>query len=197
MKKVSRILIGVVLPLIFLSGCATLREVAALRKVDFSLSGVNDPVLAGVSLKDVRSYKDIGFLDAGRLALALASKELPLTFVLKVRAENPADNTVPARFVGMAWTLFLQDKETISGTVDQNIVLQPGEPQDVPIVVGLNLMDFFDGGIRDLVDLASSLTGKEGSTSSIRLQVTPTINTSLGPIQYPQPITVINKQIGS
>jgi hypothetical protein len=102
MKKVSRILIGVVLPLIFLSGCATLREVAALRKVDFSLSGVNDPVLAGVSLKDVRSYKDIGFLDAGRLALALASKELPLTFVLKVRAENPADNTVPARFVGMA-----------------------------------------------------------------------------------------------
>jgi hypothetical protein len=91
----------------------------------------------------------------------------------------------------------LQDKETISGTVDQNIVLQPGEPQDVPIVVGLNLMDFFDGGIRDLVDLASSLTGKEGSTSSIRLQVTPTINTSLGPIQYPQPITVINKQIGS
>jgi hypothetical protein len=197
MKSVSRILIGVVLPLMFLSGCATLREVAALHKVDFSLGGVSDPALAGVSLKDIQSYRDIGFLDAGRLALALASRDLPLTFVLQVRAENPADNTVPARFVGMAWTLFLQDKETISGVVDQHVILQPGKPQDVPIVVGLNLMDYFDGGIRDLVDLASSLIGKDGSSTSIRLEVTPTINTSLGPIQYPQPITVINRQIGS
>ncbi|MFT5366883.1 MAG: hypothetical protein ACI8V2_001833 [Candidatus Latescibacterota bacterium] len=195
MKTASRILI--VLSIFVLSGCATLREVAALRKVDFSLSGIGDPALAGVSLRAVRSYKDIGFLDAGRLALALASKDLPLTFVLHVRAENPADNPVPARFVGMAWTLFLQDKETISGAIDQSIVLQPGEPQDVPIVVGLNLMEFFDGGIGDLVNVASSLAGKDGSATSIRLQVTPTIDTSLGPIKYPQPITVINRRIGS
>lgn len=195
MKIASRLLI--VLSIFALAGCATLREVAALRKVDFGLDGVSDPALAGVALKDIRSYKDIGFLDAGRLALALASKDLPLTFTLHVKAENPADNPVPARFVGMAWTLFLQDKETISGAIDQNIVLQPGVPQDVPIVVGLNLMEFFDGGIGDLVDLASSLTGKDGSSGSIRLQVTPTIDTSLGPIQYPQPITVINKKFGS
>lgn len=195
MKTASRFLI--VLSIFMLSGCATLREVAALRKVDFSLSGLADPTLAGVSLQNIRSYQDIGFIDAGRLALALASKELPLTFVLKVRAENPADNPVPARFVGMAWTLFLQDKETISGAIDQNIVLQPGEPQEVPVVVELNLLEFFDGGIKDLVNVASSLAGKEGSATSIRLQVTPTVDTSLGPIQYPTPITVINRQIGS
>ena len=141
MKTASRILI--VLSIFVLSGCATLREVAALRKVDFSLNGIGNPTLAGVALQNIRSYQDIGFIDAGRLALALASKDLPLTFVLKVRAENPADNSVPARFVGMAWTLFLQDKETISGAIDQNIVLQPGEPQEVPIVVELNLMEFF------------------------------------------------------
>lgn len=187
----------VILPVLFLTGCATLKEVAALRKVDFHLAGVGDPVLAGVSLKDVRSYQDIGFIEAGRLALALASKDLPLTFTLNVRAENPADNPVPARFVGMAWTLFLQDKETISGTIDQDVVLQPGEPQDVPVAVSLNLIEFFDGGIQDLVNLASSLTGKDGATTNIRLELLPTINTSLGPIQYPRPITVINKQVGS
>lgn len=197
MKTVCQKLVLVLLPVLFLSGCATLREVAALRQVDFRLAGVDDPMLAGISLKDVRSYQDIGFIEAGRLALALASKDLPLTFTLKVRAENPATNTVPARFVGMAWTLFLQDKETIRGTVDQDIVLQPGEPQDVPVVVGLNLIEFFDGGVQDLVNLASSLTGKEGASTNIRLELLPTINTSLGPIQYPKPITVVNRQVGS
>lgn len=192
-----RIRTAIVLSILVFVGCATLRQVAALRKVDFSLKGVSDPVLAGVSLKEVASYRDIGFIEAGRLALALASKDLPLTFVLHVRAENPVDNPVSARLVGMDWTLFLQDRETIRSTIDQNIVLLPGVPQDVPIIVGLNLMAFFDGGIGDLVALASSLGGKKGSLTSIRLQVTPTIDTSLGPIKYPHPISVIDRQIGS
>lgn len=197
MKRFIRVLVWMAMPILIIPGCATLREVAALRKVDFSLSRIGDPALAGVSLKEVRSYRDIGFLDAGRLALALAGRDLPLTCVIHVRAENPADNRVAARFVHMAWTLYLQDKETISGTLDQNIVLQPGEPQDVPVVVAVNLLEFFDGGVKDLVDLGSALIGKEGKSAQIRLMVTPTIETSLGPIKYPKPIAVIDHQLGS
>ncbi len=193
--RLAKWLALVILPLF--SHCATLKEVAALRRVDFSLSHLSDLNLAGISLNNVKSYQDIGLINAGRLGLALASNELPLTFTLHVKAENPADNPVPAKLMGLAWTLFLQDKETISGTVDQPIVMPPGQPQDVPVVINLNLLSFFKGGLRDMVDLALSLSGQGGASKNIRLQVTPTINTPLGPIQYPQPITVINKQMGS
>jgi hypothetical protein len=193
--RLAKWLALIILPLF--SHCATLKEVAALRRVDFSLNNLSDLQLAGISLNKFKSYQDIGLIDAGRLGLALASNELPLTFIVHVRAENPADNTVPARLVGLAWTLFLQDKETVSGNIAQNIVLPPGEPQDVPVTVNLNMLTFFDGGIRDMVDMALSLSGQRDAPKNIRLQVTPTINTPLGPIQYPQPITVINKQIGS
>lgn len=194
-RRITTLLLICILPLF--SHCATLKEVAALRRVDFSLRNLSDLQLAGVSLNKYKSYQDIGLIDAGRLGLALASNELPLTFIVHVNAENPADNKVTARMVGLAWTLFLQDKETISGNIDQNIVLPPGQPQDVPVAVNLNLLTFFDGGIRDMVDIALSLSGQRDAPKNIRLQVTPTIETPLGPIQYPQPITVINKQVGS
>lgn len=193
MKLVGRVLVVMAVSLFVFSGCAALREVAALRRVDFSIDRLSDPALAGVSLKNVKSYKDIGLLDAGRLALALADRDLPLTFVLHVKAVNPADNPVAARLMGMDWVLFVKDKETLRGTLDQSVSLLPGEAQDVPLVIGFNLLEFFDDGIKEMVNLASSLEKKEEVGKRIRLQVTPTIDTSLGPIRYPQPITVISR----
>lgn len=179
------------------SGCATVRELAALRDVDFSIDRLSDVHLAGISLARVRSYSDLGLMDAGRLGMAIANKNLPLSFALHLRAENPPDNKTSARLMGLAWTLFIQDKETISGSLEQNIALPPGEPQDVPLVVNLNLLEFFDSSARDLFDMALSLTGQGGSPKHIRLEVLPTIDTALGPIRYPKPIAVISRQVGS
>lgn len=179
------------------SGCATVRELAALRDVDFSIDRLSDAHLAGISLARVRSYSDLGLMDMGRLGMAIASKALPLSFTVHVRAENPPDNRTSARLIGMAWTLFIQDKETISGALEQGIVMPPGEPQDVPVVVNLNLLEFFDSSARDLFDMALSLTGQGGSPKHIRLEILPTIDTALGPMRYPKPISVISRQVGS
>ena len=127
----------------------------------------------------------------------MANKDFPLDFQLHLIAENPPDNSVDARLVQLDWTLLLDDTETISGVFDDNLVLPPGEPTDLPISIRLNLVDFFQDGVQDLVELALAVGGQGGEPKRIKLQATPTVDTALGPIRYPQPITIISRQVGS
>ncbi|RMF60459.1 MAG: hypothetical protein D6746_06880 [Bacteroidetes bacterium] len=175
-----------------LTGCQTLREIASLREVRFSLDRVSNVRLAGIEVDRIRSYEDLGPLDVARLMAALTRQEVPLEFEVHLLAENPPDNAVQARLVRMDWTLFLDDTETISGRFEDPVVLPPGEPTPVVFGVGLDLLDFFDRSARDLVELALALSGQGGQTKRISLKATPTIDTPLGPMRYPQPITIIN-----
>ena len=179
-----------------LPSCATLRQMAALSNVDFSLDRVSDLRLAGIDLGRIDSFDDLGFADAARLALAVSEQDLPLDFRLHLRAENPADNTTDARLVQMDWTLLLQERETLSGVFEGNVLLPPGEPTDVPIYVRMNLVDFFEGSAQDLLELALSLSGQGGAPKEVALRATPVIDTPLGPMRYPQPITIVSREVG-
>jgi hypothetical protein len=178
---------------LLLSGCATLKEITALRNVDFSLAGTSGGTLAGVAIQSSRSLRDLSPLDVARVAGALSRGELPLEVVLDVRASNPADN-VQARLVGMDWTLFLDDKKTVSGALDQQYVLPPGEPVTVPVRVKVDLVEFFSGQLDEIAGLALAVAGA-GEPHRVRLEATPVIETRLGPIRYPDPIR-IEHQVG-
>ena len=177
-------------------GCATLQQMAALRNVDFALDRVSDLRLSGIDVGRIRSFDDLSIMDAGRLVLALSRNELPMDFRLHLRAENPAENSTEARMVQMAWTLLLQDRETLSGVLENEILLPPGEPTDVPLTISLNLLEFFEGSAQDLLDLALSIAGQGGAPKEIALRATPTIQTALGPMRYPQPITILSREVG-
>ncbi|MBT5875707.1 MAG: hypothetical protein HOH43_19945 [Candidatus Latescibacteria bacterium] len=179
-----------------MAGCAAIQQFTALGKVDFSLDGVSGLRMAGVNMANVNSYKDFGLLDVTRIARAFSQKSLPVEFLVHVRAENPASNNVSARLVGLEWTLFLEDKQTVSGRLDPNLLLEPGKPQDIPVTMAFDLIEFFDGNVKDLTQLALSFAGKGGEPKKISLKATPTIETPLGPIRYPQPLTIVDRRIG-
>jgi hypothetical protein len=178
------------------TGCATLQQFAALRNVDFALDRVSDLRLSGIDIGRVRSFDDLSVVDAGRVVLGLSRNELPLDFRLHLRAENPAENTTEARMVQMDWTLLLQDRETLSGVLENDVLLPPGEPTDVPLSISLNLMEFFEGSAQDLFELALSIADQGGAPKEIALRATPTIQTPLGPMRYPQPITILSREVG-
>jgi len=177
--------------------CQTIREITNLRNVRFAIDRVASAQLAGVDVQKLRSYQDLSPGDVINLGRALARKDIPLDFMLHLTAENPPDNSVQANLAKLDWTLLLDDTETISGVFDDNLVLPPGQPTDVPIPISLNLVDFFEHGVRDLVDLALAVAGQGGEPKRIKLQAIPTIETALGPIRYPEPITIISRQVGS
>jgi hypothetical protein len=185
-----------VLLAVVITSCATLQQFAALRSVDFQLDRVANVQVAGIDASRVSAYSDLNLMDAARVATAIARRELPLAFQLHVRAENPSDNPVTARLVRLQWTLFLDDTETISGLIDQELELPPGQPRDIPVNISLDLFDFFEHSGPDLVNLALNLLGAGEEASQVALRAVPTVNTALGPISYPQPITIVDRRVG-
>jgi hypothetical protein len=177
------------------SSCATLQQVAALRRVDFSLDRVTGATLAGIRLEGKDSYSDLGTTDIARLVAAVALKNVPLSMTVHVEGENPAENSVTARLVQMDWTLFIDDIETVSGRLDREYQFLPGQPTDVPVLVELDLWDFFSGRAEDLFGLALGATGARGGTMNIALRARPTIQTPIGPIRYPSPITIVQRDV--
>lgn len=178
------------------SGCATLQQFTALGDVDFSLDRVSGLRLAGVELDRIRSYQDLGLADVAALGLAITRNDLPMEFDLHVMAENPSDNSVQARLLRMDWTLLLQDRETLSGVLENEVILPPGEPRDIPIPISLNLMEFFEGSAQDLFELALSLAGQGGEPKDVALKASPVVDTPIGAIRYPQPITILSTKVG-
>ncbi|NNF13305.1 MAG: hypothetical protein HKN72_08785 [Gemmatimonadetes bacterium] len=179
---------GALVGLALLSGCATLQQLGALQNVDFDLRGVSDVRLAGVDLTRVRSFNDLSLSEVASFAAAVTNRDLPLDLQLDVVAMNPSDNYADARLVEMAWTLFLEDRETVSGVLDREFVLPRGTPTDVPVRVGLNLVEFYESNAEDLFELATSLAGVGGEPKEVTVEVLPTVQTSLGPIRYPEPL---------
>lgn len=180
----------------FSTGCNTLKQLSALSQVGFELDSISSVNLAGVDINRDMNYDDIGLLDLARLGREVANNRMPLSFKLNVGATNPSDNAVAARLVQLDWTLLLEDKETISGVYEGDIALPPGEMQLIPFGIELDLIQFFGNNLRDLADLALSLSDQGGKPKNIKLRATPTISTPLGPIRYPEPILIVNNSVG-
>ncbi len=188
-------LVGCLLILLVLPSCAALQSLTALSQVRFELDRVSELHLAGVRLDDVRSYEDLSVLDAARIGSALVNRTLPLDAIVHVGANNPGDNP-EARLLALDWTLFLRDRETVSGVLDDEVVLPSGQRTDVPVGVRMDLLEFFDGGTRELVDLALALGGVGQEPVDVRLEALPTIQTRLGPIRYSEPLVLSGRAGG-
>lgn len=169
---------------------------AALREVEFSIDRVRGARLAGVSLERVQRPQELSALDVARVGSALARGDVPMEFELHLNALNPADNRVSARLLQMDWTLLLENRETISGRIDREFVFEPGVPADVPLFIQLDLADFFQKNAADLIDLALAVAGAGGAPKQIALRAIPTVQTSLGPVRYPRPITIVSVEAG-
>ena len=179
-----------------LSGCTTLREIAALRQVAFTLDRVDEIELGGVRLDNIRNYDDLSFVELARLGAMLAREEMPLTFNLDIGALNPPDNKVSARLVRFDWTLFIEDRETVSGVFDDEINLAPGTPETIPLRIELDLLEFFGSNLTELAELGLAIADQGGEPKNISITATPTIDTAVGPIRYPEPIRIVSRTFG-
>ena len=180
---------------VLVGGCSSLQQLAALRQVGFALTGVTGGRLAGVDIGKIAAGTRLSVLDYGKLTVALARQDVPLDFLVNVEALNPAENKVTARMVRLGWALYLNDKETIHGVVDTVVVMEPGKPVIMPMRMRVNLVQFFNGPAQDLVDLAAAVAGVNPDPTKISLKASPTIDTPLGPLSYPNPITIVSRTV--
>ena len=195
--SISRVkIVALVVALVAVTGCQTMKGLEGFLGLDFAIAGATDPSLAGVDISSIRSPEQMSTADMLRLGSALLRKKMNLDVTLHVSANNPAGNSIDARVLGLDWVLLLDDRETISGVTKSDILIPPGTTGDIPVVVSVNLAEFFDTGVTDLIDLALAVSDVSGSPKRVKLKATPTIDTVLGPIRYPEPITIVSATVG-
>ena len=171
-------------------GCATAKEIIALRQVEFRFDRLSNARVAGITLDRIHSYDDVTPVDLARLAIAVASKDVPLDITVHLVGLNPETNTTTARLVAMDWTYLVDDRDLVSGRLTEPFQFVPGQPRDVPIPVTFNLARAFDGDGAALLNTALALAGQRTSEHKVSLRISPTVDTSVGPIRYPTPITI-------
>jgi len=185
--------------------CSALRGVGEaitnLSRCSFKVENVSNFSLAGISLGNKSSYS-IG--DGLALAAAFARNELPASFTLNVAAINPNDGTggtpsSAATLTHFAWTLLIDNTETIRGDIAEPITIPgTGQLSIIPLTMNLDLFQFFHNrGYENIVNLALALGGVNRTTSTITLRARPTIDTRFGPIQYPEEITIVDREFRS
>lgn len=177
-----------------LAGCRSVSETRALRQVDFGLVGVQDAVLAGVSLDGVESVGDIGPAGLAVLAAGALRGSLPLRFGLVVGARNPAGNP-PARLTRFDWTLYLDDREAASGTVDRGPTIAPGDSTSFVVPVDVDLVEVAGDNVSELLRMALAVAGRSADPSRVRVVAKPYLDTPLGQIPL-DTVTVVARTVG-
>jgi len=181
--------------------CSVYETLTNVSRLKFKVGAVNGFSISGISLSGKSKLGDFGALDLLKITSAFAQGSLPASFILNVDAKNPNDGTggykkSDATIQNFKWRLFLDDKETISGELDQPLsVPGTGEVSTIPLKINIDLMKFFkDKGYESIVNLALALGGAQGSSSKITLYATPTVSSPFGNITYPGELKLVDTE---
>jgi len=198
-KKLT-IFIVIFTALLNLSCSGVYDAITNIQRLQFKLNNVTGLKAAGVGFSNASKITDFSILDGANLLNAFSNGNLPVEFTLNVLAKNPNDGTggtknTSAVIKNLAWRLFIDSKETITGNVGGITVPGIGQATNIPVAMSFDLLKFFkDQGYDGVLNLALALGGRNGSAARITLKATPTIETVLGPITYPGEIEIIDRE---
>ncbi len=179
--------------------CSVYESITNISRLQFKVGSVNGFQISGINFSGKSKLNDFSAIDLLKLSASFANGTLPASFILNVEAKNPNDGTggykrTDATLQNFKWRLFLDDKETISGDLDQPVTVPgTGEVTTVPLKVNIDLMKFFkDKGYESIINLALAVGGNQGSSSKISLYATPTVSSPFGNITYPGELKIVD-----
>ncbi|MCU7493093.1 MAG: hypothetical protein ACM3UR_07130 [Bacteroidota bacterium] len=183
------------------SSCSVIKTFQNIARLKFKLDSINGLQLSGIPVSGKTSLKDFSATDLLRITSAVASKQLPVSFVLNVDALNPNDGKggnpqTDVQLAKFPWKLLIDDKETITGDITSPISV-PGVGQDVkfPLKIEMDLFKFFNNqDYQGLVNLVLKLSGQQSNPVSVKLVARPTVSSPIGNITYPGDLTIVSQE---
>ncbi len=172
--------------LLLLASCATLKQAMAIPEVKFSFDRISEARIAGVDMMAVQSLSDLNFMQLANISMAISRNQVPMDLTVFIKTENPVVNQFAQALVALDWTLVLDGRDTIKGTLNERVPLPSGQIQNIPLQLSFNMTNFFTGdNATDMLDLAMAFAGNAGQVpKGVALKITPTIETPFGPVKY-------------
>lgn len=197
MKKI--VLISTAL-LFLTSSCSVYETMVNLSRLKFKLGAVNNFTVSGINISSKKSLQDFNPLEVVNLTSVIASGKLPASFTLNVEAKNPNDGTggypkTDATLKAFPWRLEIDNVETISGNIGSPVTVPgTGEVTNIPLTMNIDLIEFFGNkGFDNLINLALTLGGQQGSSTRLSLFASPTVSSPVGDIKYPGELKIVDQ----
>jgi hypothetical protein len=197
MKKLLLLSVAI---LLMTSSCSVYQTVVNLSRLQFKLGNVNNFTVSGINISNKKSLQDFNPLELLNLTQSIATGKLPASFTLNVEAKNPNDGTggypkTNATLKEFPWRLEVDNVETIAGNIGASVsVPGTGEITNIPLTMNVDLVQYFGNkGLDNLVNLALTLGGQQGSSSQLALFATPTVSSALGDIKYPGELKIVEQ----
>lgn len=189
-----------VLLLITTSSCSMYETMVNLSRLKFKLGDVVNFTVGGINITNKKSLQDFNPLEVVNLTSVIATGKLPASFTLNVEAKNPNDGTggypkTDATLKAFPWRLEIDNVETITGNIGAPVTVPgTGEISNIPLTMNIDLLEFFGNkGYENLINLALTLGGQQGSSSKLSLFATPTVSSPLGDIKYPGELKIVEQ----
>ncbi|MCU0364617.1 MAG: hypothetical protein MUE93_02980, partial [Ignavibacteriaceae bacterium] len=172
----KKLLLLSVLLLLTTSSCSVYETMVNISRLKFRLGDVNNFVVGGINISNKKSLQDFNPLEIVNLTQVIASGKLHASFTLNVEAKNPNDGTggypqTDATLKAFPWRLEIDQVETISGNIGAPVsVPGTGDITNIPLTMNIDLIEFFGNkGFDNLLNLALTLGGEQGSSSKLSL----------------------------
>ena len=196
----KKLLLLSVLLLVTTSSCSMYETMVNLSRLKFKLGDVANFTVGGINITNKKSLQDFNPLEVVNLTSVIASGKLPASFTLNVEAKNPNDGTggypkTDATLKAFPWRLEIDNVETITGNIGAPVTVPgTGEISNIPLTMNIDLLEFFGNkGYENLINLALTLGGQQGSSSKLSLFATPTVSSPLGDIKYPGELKIVEQ----
>ena len=197
MKKILLLSITLMLTL---TSCSVYETMVNLSRIKFKLGDVNNFTVNGINLSNKKSLSDFNAIEMLKLTDVFISGKMPASFTLNVEAKNPNDGTggypkTNATIKSFPWKLEIDNVETINGNISNPVsVPGTGEVTNIPLTMNIDLVKFFkDKGLENVLNLALTLGGQQGSSSKLTLYATPTVSSPIGDIKYPGELKIVDQ----
>jgi hypothetical protein len=191
MSKVKRTLI-ILFVALGLSSCDLLNQVAQMAtfaNCTFDFKNVDHIQMLGINLGRGMSKNDLNATQLLNLANALMKKELPVSFNVNLKVDNP--NSIAASMTKMDYILSLNGKQVISTTMNNSVNVPANSNQTVTIPITTDLFQLFSGESAEaILNLAFKLAGASSDPVNLGLQVKPYITINNQQLAYPNYITI-------
>jgi LEA14-like dessication related protein len=156
-------------------GCEGVDDALNLLNCKFEMQGVEQFSVAGVQFDQIDSLTSIDQISAEDRAIieaAIAEKNAPLMFTVKILGTNP--NDVNASVDKLQWKLELNEQEIAEGAITDKIAIPALSSNTLIFTVDANVTNIFeDNVLENVFDLYKDIV--EGQSASITVKIKPTI----------------------
>ena len=179
--------------LLLLAGtaCSTKDDLEAFTEAEYTLKEVDEVRVNGINVLEKKRAEDFSFSDAAVLFSAISENKLKATSTLKLNVDLGEKHKARTMTVTqLKWQMLVNNEKALSGVIQDAIQLKNGLNT---ITVNSPLALAQENGNTNLNSLLrmATLLSQDKNKAQVQLQIKPTVQTSVGPLELPAFINII------